>query len=90
MSRENVEVVRSLYKIWERGGRTRSTDWAHPSIGFVIAEGPAAGTWTGRSRLADGWDEFVAVWEEFRPEVKEYRELDEDAGLSESDSLTGG
>jgi hypothetical protein len=42
MSRENVELVRSVVSAWERGDYS-STEWAHPEIEFVIADRPSPG-----------------------------------------------
>jgi ketosteroid isomerase-like protein len=40
MSQQNVEIVRSLYAAWERGDYA-STEWAHPKIEIVFADGPS-------------------------------------------------
>jgi hypothetical protein len=36
----NVEVVRAILSANERGDY-RSTEWAHPDIEFVVADGPS-------------------------------------------------
>jgi ketosteroid isomerase-like protein len=71
----NVELVRSLLAVWERGDYS-SAEWAHPEIEYVIADGPAAGSWTGRAGMAEGARANLDAWEEFRFETDEYRELD--------------
>jgi hypothetical protein len=76
MSQENMDLVRSMTVEWERGDYSR-TDWAHPEIEFVIADGPSPGAWTGLTGMAQGWGDFLRAWEhEFRCVVEGYRELD--------------
>ena len=75
MSRENVELVRSIYAAWQRGDFS-SADWAHPEIEYVIADGPAPGSWTGLGGMAEGWRSVLDAFEGLRPEADEYRELD--------------
>jgi hypothetical protein len=84
MSRENVELVRSIYAAWERGD-FGSTEWAHPQIEYVIADGPAPGSWTGLAGMVEGFREFLGAWKEFRVEAQEYRELDSERVLGGSD-----
>jgi ketosteroid isomerase-like protein len=80
VSRENVEVVRSIYAAWERGDFS-SAEWAHPEIEYVQVEGPAPGVWRGAADMAEGSRDFLSTWEEFRIEADEYRELDDERVL---------
>jgi ketosteroid isomerase-like protein len=80
MSRENVEIVRSIYSAWERGDYN-SADWAQPQIEFVIADGPAPGSWRGLGGMAEGFRDFLSAWEALRVEADEYRELDRERVL---------
>jgi ketosteroid isomerase-like protein len=75
MSRENVELVRSIYAAWERGDFS-SAEWADPEIEFVIADGPGPGTWRGLAGMAEGWRSFGTAWEDLRQQADEYREVD--------------
>jgi ketosteroid isomerase-like protein len=69
-----------MYANWERGDFS-SVEWAHPAIEFVIADGPSPGSWTRPAGMAAGFREFVNAWEEYRIEVDEYRELDDERVL---------
>jgi ketosteroid isomerase-like protein len=71
----NLDLVRSLYPAWERGDYS-STEWAHPEIEFVIADGPSPGSWKGLAGSAEGWRDFLGAWDHGRAEAEEYRELD--------------
>jgi ketosteroid isomerase-like protein len=76
----HVELVRSLYADWERGDYS-SSDWAHPAIEWVMADGPDPGTWRGVAGMAEGFRSSMGVWTEVRAEVQEYRELDSERVL---------
>jgi hypothetical protein len=75
MSQENVDIVRSLSAPWGRGDSS-SAEWADPDIEWVMADGPAPGSWFGVEGMVEGWREFLGAWEDFRGEAEEYRELD--------------
>jgi ketosteroid isomerase-like protein len=76
----NLDLVRSIYGAWARGDSSL-VEWAHPEIEFVIADGPAPGSSTGVAGMTEAWRDFLRAWEEFRPEVDEYRELDSERVL---------
>lgn len=61
----NLDLVRSVVAAWE-GGDYTETEWADPEIAFVIADGPAPGSWNGLTGMAEGWRRFLSAWEEFR------------------------
>jgi ketosteroid isomerase-like protein len=81
MASRNVELVRSIFSGWERGDYSW-TDWADPEITFEFADGPTPGSWTGLRGLADAWRDFLEVWEGFRSELDECRQLDADRVLA--------
>jgi SnoaL-like domain len=67
--------VGSIYAAHERGDFS-SAQWAHPDIEWVVADGPAPGTSTGIAGMAQGWRDFVGLWEDYRDELEEIRALD--------------
>jgi ketosteroid isomerase-like protein len=75
MSRENVEIVRSIHEAWELGDYT-SVEWAHPEIECVLADGPNPEAWRGLAGMAKAWREFLSAFEGLRIEVDEYRDVD--------------
>lgn len=80
MTSANLGLVRSIYAAWGRGDFS-AAEWAHPGIEFVQADGPSPGTWEGRAAMAKGWRDWLSTWEEYRVEVEEYRELDDERVL---------
>jgi hypothetical protein len=57
MASSNVELVRSIFAVWERGP-FGSTDWADPNIEYVIADGPRR----GRGEDLLGWRRVHAIF----------------------------
>ena len=80
MSQENVDLVRSVCTAWEAGDY-ESVDWQHPEIEFEIADGPTPGRWTGSAGITEGWGGFLSAWEDFRTEIYEYRDVDDESVL---------
>jgi ketosteroid isomerase-like protein len=80
MSKENIELVRSICAAWERGDY-RSVAWAHPAIEFIVVDGPQPGTWAGLPGMAEGWRAWLSAWEDFSQEAEVYREVDEERVL---------
>jgi len=72
---QNLELVRSIFAAWGRGD-FESVEWADPEIEFVIADGPAPGSWKGLSGMMEGWRDFLSAWEGWRGEAEEYRDVD--------------
>jgi ketosteroid isomerase-like protein len=80
MASANLALVSSIWAAWERGDFS-SAEWAHPEMEFVLADLPAAGSWTGLAEMAQAWRGFLSAWEELRAEAGEYRELDDERVL---------
>jgi ketosteroid isomerase-like protein len=70
----NLDLVRSIYADWERGDY-RSAEWAHPEIEYVIADGPAPGSWIGLTGMAEAWRGVLGAWEDYRIRADEFRDL---------------
>ena len=80
MSQEKLEIIRPIYAAWERGDFT-SAAWAHPDIEFVAADSFDAGSASGLAAMAAAWHDWLSVWDEYRVEVDEYRQLDDERVL---------
>jgi ketosteroid isomerase-like protein len=80
MTSANLDLVRSMYEAWEQGDWS-SSEWAHPDIETVMADGPAPGSWTGLAGAAEGWRDFLNAWEEYSAQAEQYRELDDERVL---------
>ena len=75
MESAKLQIARSVFAGWRRGDYS-STDWAHPDIEWVIADGPTVGSWSGLTGMAHASRDFLGAWEEVRLEAEGYRELD--------------
>jgi ketosteroid isomerase-like protein len=76
----NLDLVRSIFNGWGRGDYS-SSEWAHPEIEFVSADGPSPGSWRGLAGMRESVRDFQDTWEGFRSEGDEYRELDDERVL---------
>jgi len=81
MSSANLDLVRSIYAAWERGELFSSVEWADPEIECVFADGPEPGRWTGPVGMAGALRDRLSTVEDFRFEVDEYRQLDDERVL---------
>src|SRR5437016_645494 len=81
MSRENVELVRSILTAWERAD-FRSVAWADPEIEYTLVGGPEPGTWKGLSEMTASAREYMSAWENYAIEAEEYRDLDDQRVLA--------
>jgi ketosteroid isomerase-like protein len=80
MASASLDLVRSIFDAWERGD-FGSVEWAHPEIEWVIADGPAPGSWTGLEGMAESSRHWLNAWKDYRVEAEEYRELDDERVL---------
>jgi ketosteroid isomerase-like protein len=72
--------VRSIYADWGRGDFS-SAEWTHPEIEVVIADGPEPGASKGVAGALERASTILDAWEDWRPEVEEYRALDDERVL---------
>jgi ketosteroid isomerase-like protein len=77
----NLDLVRSIHAAWERGDFS-SAEWAHPDIEYKNVGGPSPGSWAGRAGMAEGMRDFLSAWKDFRVNVDQYRELDDERVLA--------
>jgi ketosteroid isomerase-like protein len=57
-------------------GDFSATEWAHPEIEWIIADGPTAGRWTGVAGMTRSFRGALEAWEELRVHAEEFREID--------------
>ena len=76
----NLDLVRLILAAQARGDYS-SSEWAHPNIKTMVADGPAPGRSTGVPGAAELWRNFLNAWEGYRSEAEEYRELDDERVL---------
>ncbi len=68
--------MRAIYADWERGDWF-DAKWAHPEITLVIADQPGARPAHGIAAMAAAWRDFLSIWQDYRIEAREYRQLDD-------------
>jgi ketosteroid isomerase-like protein len=80
---ENLDLVRAILACWERGELRPEqwSAWASPEIEFVTVGGPEPSHHTGIADAGPRIDAFLDVWEDYRVEADEYRELDSERVL---------
>jgi ketosteroid isomerase-like protein len=76
MSRENMDLVRSIFAAWERGDYS-SAEWAHRDIEFVYADRPDPGSWKGLDAMAKANRNWLQAWEDVRQIAEEFRDIDD-------------
>jgi len=80
VSKEDLDVVRSVFAEWERGEFSTRPQWADPDMEFEIPDGPEPSTRTGIA-ASPGVEAFLELWEHLRFEAEQYRELDDGSVL---------
>jgi ketosteroid isomerase-like protein len=80
MASANLDLVRSIFAAWERGGYS-SNEWGNPQIEYVIPDGPDPASWKGLAALAEATRDRLSAWEDYRFTVDEYHEPDDERVL---------
>jgi ketosteroid isomerase-like protein len=80
MTSANLDLVRSIYAALARGDFS-TTDWAHPEIEWVVADGPEPGSGKGVATWLAFQRDYLDLWENYRIEADEYREIDDERVL---------
>jgi ketosteroid isomerase-like protein len=71
MAKENVEIVRAIYREWERGDFA-NTDWADPEIEFSVP-GPEAGA-RGIEDMGRAWTEWLRAFRDLKIDAAAFHE----------------
>jgi ketosteroid isomerase-like protein len=80
---EKLDLVRSILAAWERGEMLsdRWQEWADPGIEMAVVGGPEPSSHIGLADAVPSIEAFLSLWEEYRVEAEEYRELDDERVL---------
>jgi ketosteroid isomerase-like protein len=73
VSRENLELVRSIYERWERGDYS-SVDWADPEIMYSAPGTLDEEVQHGIAAMARSWADWLDQFDEFQSHAIEYLE----------------
>ncbi len=80
----NLELVRPIISAWERGEvlpGAEAAEVSHPEVEIVVVGGPEPSSRTGLSDATPGIEAFLSLWEDYRVETEEFRELDDERVL---------
>lgn len=69
----NLDLVRSIYADWERGDFS-SAHWADAGIEYVTVGGPEPGILAAKDDRS--LRDFLSVWDDYRTQAEEYRQID--------------
>jgi ketosteroid isomerase-like protein len=73
VSRENLELVRSIYERWEQGDWS-SVEWADPEIEYSSPGGVDEGLRHGLEEMGRQWADWLGQFEEFSVTAIDYLE----------------
>ena len=85
MSQENVEIVRAGYDLLLQGDLDAFEDWITPDVVIVQPpEVPDAKTYEGTAAVAKAWQDWPDQWEDFRLDLIDLTDVDDDVVVSET------
>lgn len=83
MSADQVELVRAVYAAWERDDIAFILEHSDPEIVIVQPpEVPDAKSYRGHEGVVQSFQDWPSQWEEFRAELIEVIDVDEDRVIS--------
>jgi uncharacterized protein len=74
MSRENVEIVRSIYEALNRRDWDAAFRDQPPDVEMTTPPGPNAGTYRGREEIQGFWEEMLTAFDAWTAEPEEFFE----------------
>src|SRR5689334_17187912 len=78
MSRENVDLVRSMFDAYARGEYELSLSYCDPEIEFSQPAGlPGAATYRGHEGVVQALANWTGAWDDYRVEVEELTDFGE-------------
>ena len=81
MSKENIEIVRAIYRDWQRGDFT-DIDWADPEIEFSVP-GPEADA-RGVDAMGRAWTEWLRAFKGLKVEAEAFHEAGDKVVVEQS------
>src|SRR3954453_23684009 len=83
MSQENVELARQAWDAIQRGDYAFAQALMAPDVVIVQPpEVPDAKTYEGHDAVRQGWEDWPSQWEDFRTELVEVIDVDDDTLIS--------
>jgi ketosteroid isomerase-like protein len=84
MPSAKLYVVRLICAAWERGEmlpRELAAELAHPEIEIAVVDGPEPSSRKGLAAATPGIEAFLSLWDDYRVEIDDCRELDDERVL---------
>ena len=92
MSRENVEVVRSIFDAWNRGDPDGLLEYMYPAVKIDYTAGALLGTddsYEGHEGARKFWRDLTEPWSSLNLEIKQVRENEDKVAVAFTFEGTG-